>query len=58
MAIRVQSQMLAGLGISIAWAYAAMPVGAGFTLIAVVTRLIAQIRGQESIGPVHGGDPV
>ena len=45
-------------GISIAWAYAAMPVGAGFTLIAVVTRLIAQIRGQESIGPVHGGDPV
>jgi TRAP-type C4-dicarboxylate transport system permease small subunit len=58
MAIRVQSQMLAGLGISIAWAYAAMPVGAGFALIAVVTRLIAQIRGQESIGPVHGEDPV
>lgn len=58
MTIRVQSQMLSGLGISIAWAYAAMPVGAGFALIAVVTRLVAQIRGQESIGPVHEGEPV
>ncbi len=56
MTLRVQSQMLSGLGISISWAYAAMPVGAGFALIAVVTRLAAQIQGQESIGPVHEGE--
>lgn len=53
MALRVQSQMLSGLGVSITWAYAAMPVGAGFALIAVLARLLAQIRGLEAIGPVH-----
>ncbi|AXS83331.1 TRAP transporter small permease [Marinobacter sp. Arc7-DN-1] len=51
MTFRVQSQMLSGLGISIAWAYAAMPVGAGFALIAVVARLMGQAMGQETIGP-------
>lgn len=56
MTLRVQSQMLSGLGISISWAYAAMPVGAGFALLAVIARLAAQIKGQEPIGPVHEGD--
>ncbi|WP_280546865.1 TRAP transporter small permease [Halomonas sp. 11-S5] len=52
MMLRVQSQMLSGLEVSIAWAYAAMPVGASFALIAVVARLLAQATGQETIGPV------
>jgi TRAP-type C4-dicarboxylate transport system permease small subunit len=56
MTLRVQSQMLSGLGISISWAYAAMPVGAGFALLAVITRLVAQVRGQEPIGPAHEGE--
>ena len=51
MTLRVQSQMLSGLEVSIAWAYAAMPVGASFALIAVVARLLAQAAGQEIIGP-------
>ncbi|TFH85017.1 TRAP transporter small permease [Billgrantia azerbaijanica] len=51
MMLRVRSQMLSGLEVSIAWAYAAMPVGAGFALMAVVARLLAQATGQETIGP-------
>lgn len=51
MMLRVQTQMLSGLEVSIAWAYAAMPVGASFALIAVVARLLAQATGQEIIGP-------
>lgn len=49
---RVRSQMLSGLGISIGWAYAAMPTGALFALIAVLARLLAQSTGLEAIGPV------
>ncbi|MDX1465009.1 MAG: TRAP transporter small permease subunit [Halomonas sp.] len=52
MMLRVQTQMLSGLEVSIAWAYAAMPVGASFALIAVLARLLAQATGQETIGPV------
>ncbi|WP_275668716.1 TRAP transporter small permease [Halomonas urmiana] len=52
MMLRVQTQMLSGLEVSISWAYAAMPVGASFALIAVVARLLAQAAGQETIGPV------
>ncbi len=51
---RVRSQMLSGLGVSIAWAYAAMPTGAAFALIAVLARLLAQITGLEAVGPVDG----
>lgn len=39
---RVMSQNLAALGISIAWAYAALPVGSIFIMIAI---LAAMIRG-------------
>ncbi|MCK2182878.1 TRAP transporter small permease [Halomonas getboli] len=52
MTLRVQSQMLSGLEVSISWAYAAMPVGASFALVAVVARLLAQATGREAIGPV------
>ncbi len=51
MGFRVKTQMLSGLGVSIAWAYAAMPVGAMFALVAVVGRLLAQATGCERIGP-------
>lgn len=54
MTLRVRTQMLSGLGISISWAYAAMPTGAAFALIAVVARLMAQFRGDEAIGPAEG----
>ncbi|MGC3873483.1 TRAP transporter small permease [Halomonas sp. GXIMD04776] len=53
MMLRVRSQMLSGLEVSIAWAYAAMPVGAGFALIAILARLLAQATGREAIGPAH-----
>lgn len=50
---RVRGQMLSGLGVSIAWAYAAMPTGAVFALIAVLARLMAQTTGLEAIGPAE-----
>lgn len=40
MTLRVQYQNLAGLEISIAWAYAALPIGAAFTILAVVAHWI------------------
>ncbi|MDW7746266.1 TRAP transporter small permease [Halomonas sp.] len=53
MMLRVRSQMLSGLEVSIAWAYAAMPVGASFALVAVLARLLAQASGLEAIGPAN-----
>ncbi|MDR9439533.1 MAG: TRAP transporter small permease [Halomonas sp.] len=50
---RVRTQMLSGLEVSIAWAYAAMPVGASFALVAVLARLLAQASGREVIGPAN-----
>ncbi len=50
MTFRVRNQMLSGLGISISWVYAAIPIGAGFSLIAVVARLLAQATGREAVG--------
>ncbi|MFC3285855.1 TRAP transporter small permease [Litchfieldella rifensis] len=47
---RVRSQVLSGLGISISWAYAAIPIGAGFSLLAVLARLLAQATGREPVG--------
>lgn len=57
MTLRVRTQMLSGLEVSIAWAYAAMPVGAGFALIAVLARLLAQATGRETIGPGESDTP-
>ncbi|MCS2608305.1 TRAP transporter small permease [Halomonas dongshanensis] len=50
---RVSSQMLSALEVSMAWAYAAIPVGSAFAILAVIARLLAQSVGLESLGPVH-----
>lgn len=50
MTLRVSSQTLSGLYISIAWIYAAIPVGAAFSIVAVVARLLAQLTGREPLG--------
>lgn len=40
MGYRVRGQTLAGMDISIAWAYAALPVGSSFCVLAVLARLL------------------
>ena len=45
MTLRVMPQSLAALDISIAWAYAALPVGSGFILIAVVAAMLRAAQG-------------
>ncbi|ALM53616.1 TRAP transporter small permease [Halomonas huangheensis] len=57
MTLRVRSQALSGVGISIAWIYMAIPIGAGFSLLSVVVRLVAQLCGREPIGPVDSEIP-
>jgi C4-dicarboxylate transporter, DctQ subunit len=42
MAWRVRFQTLAGLEVPIAWAYAALPVGAFFSLLAVIAHYFDQ----------------
>ncbi|EPC01586.1 hypothetical protein L861_17080 [Litchfieldella anticariensis FP35 = DSM 16096] len=54
---RVHSQILSGLGISISWAYAAIPVGASFSLLAVLARLLAQATGREPVGIADADTP-
>ena len=44
MAERVQNQNLAGIEISIAWFYAALPVGAGFSMLALIARFGEMLR--------------
>jgi TRAP-type C4-dicarboxylate transport system permease small subunit len=51
MTLRVRSQMLSGLGMSIAWSYAAIPTGSAFAMVAVIARLISQSLGLEKLGP-------
>ncbi|MGQ7246060.1 TRAP transporter small permease [Halomonas sp. V046] len=58
MTLRVRSQTLSGVGITIAWIYAAIPIGAAFSLLSVVTRLTAQLCGRETIGVVDAEAPV
>lgn len=53
MTIRVSSQTLSGMGITIAWVYAAIPVGAAFSVLAVLARIAAQITRGEPIGPAE-----
>ena len=45
MTLRVMSQRLAALDISIAWAYAALPVGSGFILLAVLAAMVRAAQG-------------
>ncbi len=40
MALRVQAQVMAGLEISIAWGYAAIPIGAAFTVIGAFAHFL------------------
>ena len=44
MAERVKNQNLAGMEISIAWFYAALPVGATFAILALVARFLEILR--------------
>ena len=45
MTLRVIPQSLAALDMSIAWVYAAMPVGATFILIAVLASMVRAVQG-------------
>ncbi|RCV91538.1 TRAP transporter small permease [Billgrantia montanilacus] len=51
MTMRVSNQTMSGMNISMSWAYAAIPTGAGFAIVAVMARILAQITGREMIGP-------
>jgi TRAP-type C4-dicarboxylate transport system permease small subunit len=48
MSLRVASQKLAALDISIAWAYAALPVGSVFIIIAVLACMVRAAQGDWS----------
>lgn len=51
MTMRVSNQTMSGMNISMAWAYAAIPTGSSFAIVAVVARLLAQLAGREKVGP-------
>jgi len=51
MAERVRFQRIAGLNVSIAWGYAAIPVGAAFAIVAAIAAAIAP-RQEPSARPV------
>ncbi|MCE8021382.1 TRAP transporter small permease [Halomonas sp. MCCC 1A11036] len=51
---RVSNQTMSGMNVSMAYAYAAIPVGAGFAMVAVLARLLAQLSGREALGPDLG----
>jgi len=55
--LRVSSQTLSGMEISIAWVYAAIPVGAAFSVLAVLARIAAQVTRREPIGPAEAEAP-
>ncbi|TDX31603.1 TRAP-type C4-dicarboxylate transport system permease small subunit [Modicisalibacter xianhensis] len=57
MTMRVSAQMLSGVQISIAWVYAAIPVGAAFSVLAVLARIAAQVTRREPIGPAEAEAP-
>ncbi|OUE37496.1 TRAP transporter small permease protein [Billgrantia desiderata SP1] len=48
---RVANQTMSGMNISMAYAYAAIPIGAGFAIVSVIARLLAQLTGREPVGP-------
>ena len=54
MTLRVMNQKLAALEVSIAWVYAALPVGSAFILIAI---LAAMVRTASGLEPPRGGVP-
>jgi TRAP-type C4-dicarboxylate transport system permease small subunit len=46
MALRVQNQMMAGLEVSIAWGYAAIPVGAVFAIVGALAHFLDRRSGE------------
>lgn len=48
---RVSNQTMSGMNISMSYAYAAIPTGSAFAIVAVVARLCAQLSGREPVGP-------
>ena len=60
MGMRVQPQRMAGMDVSMAWAYSALPVGSVFTIIALIGRLldadIRQLRAEPVPGVAEGPD--
>ncbi|RST85699.1 TRAP transporter small permease [Aquibium carbonis] len=53
MTLRVVNQKLAALDVSIAWAYAALPVGAVFTIIALLACIVRSLLGDADEGQGH-----
>lgn len=51
MTLRVVNQRLAALDVSIAWAYAALPVGAVFAIIAILGCILRSRRGDRNEPP-------
>ncbi|MFQ3789121.1 TRAP transporter small permease [Halomonas sp. A29] len=51
---RVSNQTMSGMNISMAYAYAAIPTGAAFAMVAVLARILAQLTGREPLGPDLG----
>lgn len=47
MGYRVRNQTVAGLDVSIAWAYSALPVGSVFGIIAVIARYLQRVTDHE-----------
>lgn len=53
MTLRVMSQKLSALEISIAWVYAALPVGSVFIMIATVAAMIRGAQGGWPVAPAE-----
>ena len=49
MTLRVVSQTLAGVGISIAWVYAALPVGSTLTILAIAAAVLRGPMGDPGL---------
>ena len=56
MGLRVQSQRLAGMDISIAWAYSALPVGSAFAVLALVGRLLDPAMRERAVAAPESMD--
>nr|WP_163503486.1 TRAP transporter small permease [Halomonas socia] len=48
---RVGNQTMSGMNISMSYAYAAIPTGSAFAIVAALARLFAQLSGREPVGP-------
>ncbi|APX92911.1 TRAP transporter small permease protein [Halomonas sp. 1513] len=48
---RVGNQTMSGMNIPMSYAYAAIPTGSAFAIVAVLARLFAQLSGREAVGP-------